>query len=106
MRLTAVCGPWSAVRKSWVFPVQPTIAMNTRRTLVFLPLAMCLSCRDPRAEANIAQAMMDVGSAISELQQDLGDLHNQVDSLKEVAARQDTVIRQLANLAGLPLRQR
>ena len=77
-----------------------------RRTLLVLAALAGLSCRDPRAEANIAQAMMDVGSAISELQQDLGDLHNQVDSLKEVAARQDTVIRQLANLAGLQLRQR
>jgi len=49
---------------------------------------------------------MDVGTAINQIQQDLGDLHNQVDSLKEVAAKQDTVIRQLANLAGLQLPQR
>jgi hypothetical protein len=77
-----------------------------RRTLVFLSLAASLSCRDPRAEANIAQAMMDVGTTITQVQQDLGDLHNQVDSLKEVAARQDTVIRKLAEIAGVPVPRR
>lgn len=74
-----------------------------RRSAAFFALLAGLSCRDPRAEANIAQAMMDVGTTLTELRQDLGDLHNQVDSLKEVAAKQDTVIRRLANLAGLPL---
>ena len=77
-----------------------------RRTLLILAALAGLSCRDPRAEANIAQAMMEVGTTITQIQQDLGDLHNQVDSLKEVAAKQDTVIRQLANLAGLQIRQR
>jgi len=50
--------------------------------------------------------MMDVGTAVTQIQQDLGDLHNQIDSLKEVAARQDTVIRKLANLVGVPAPQR
>jgi len=74
-----------------------------RRTLVFLSLATSLSCRDPRAEANIAQAMMDVGTTLNQVQQDLGDLYNRIDSLKEVAARQDTVIRKLAEIAGVPV---
>ena len=77
--------------------------MPMRRTLVFLSLATSLSCRDPRAEANIAQAMMDVGTSLNQVQQDLGDLYNRIDSLKEVAARQDTVIRKLAEIAGVPL---
>ena len=77
-----------------------------RRTLVILSLATSISCRDPRAEANIAQAMMDVGTALNQTQQDLGDLHNQIDSLKEVVARQDTVIRKLANIAGVQVPQR
>ena len=73
------------------------------RTAAFLLLLASLSCRDPRAEANIAQAMMEASTTLTELRQDLGDLHNQVDSLKGVAARQDTIITRLANLAGLPL---
>lgn len=63
-----------------------------------------LSCRDPRAEANIAQAMTEVGTSISLLQQDYSFLQNEVDSLRQVIARQDTIIRQLATLAGVPVR--
>ena len=62
------------------------------------------SCRDPRAEANIAQAMTEVGTTISLLQQDYSLLQNEMDSLKQVVARQDTVIRQLATLAGVQMR--
>ena len=77
-----------------------------RRPIAFLAVLASLSCNDPRAQANIAQAMMEAQTVLSEMRQDLGDLHNQVDSLKTVAAQQDTVIRQLANLAGLPMRPR
>jgi hypothetical protein len=78
-----------------------------RRYLTLLVILVATnSCRDPRAEANIAEAMMNVGTAINQIQQDLGDLHNRIDSLKEVTAYQDTVIRQLANLAGLQVRSR
>lgn len=75
-----------------------------RRTLLLTVVAVVgLSCRDPRAEANIAQAMMDVGTSINQMQQDFGELFNTVDSLRGVVARQDTIIGRLANLAGVPI---
>lgn len=60
-------------------------------------------CRDPRAEANIAQAMTDVGTQITSMQQDYAVLQGQVDSLRTVVARQDTIIGRLASMAGLPV---
>lgn len=60
-------------------------------------------CRDPRAEANIAQAMIDVGTQLSAMQQDYAILQHELDSLRTVVARQDTVIGRLASLAGLPM---
>lgn len=60
------------------------------------------SCRDPRAEANIAQAMTDVGTQLSAMQQDYAILQSQVDSIRGVVARQDTIIGRLASMAGLP----
>jgi len=78
-----------------------------RRHLLLLVVALAgLSCRDPRAEANIAQAMMDVGTNITQIQQDLGEMHNTLDSLRGVVAKQDTIIAKLANLAGVPIPQR
>ena len=75
-----------------------------RRNLLLVAIALAgLSCRDPRAEANIAQAMMEVGTTLTQIQQDLGELHNTLDSLRGVVARQDTIISRLANLAGLPI---
>jgi outer membrane murein-binding lipoprotein Lpp len=63
-------------------------------------------CRDPRAEANIAQAMMDVGTQVSTMQQDYAILQTEVDSLREVVARQDTIIVRLASHVGLPISAR
>ena len=67
---------------------------------------MLAGCRDPRAEANIAQAMTDVGSEISAMQQDYAILQGQVDSLRGAMARQDTIIGRLASMAGLPFTPR
>jgi hypothetical protein len=71
-----------------------------------LPLLAALSCRDPRAEANIAQAMTEVGTTLALVQQDYALLQSEVDSLRQVVARQDTIITRLASMAGLPLQQR
>ena len=62
-----------------------------------------MGCRDPRAEANIAQAMTEVGSQIAAMQQDYAILQGQVDSLRTVVARQDTLIGRLASMAGMPI---
>jgi hypothetical protein len=61
------------------------------------------SCRDPRAEANIAEAMIQVGTEMSAMRQDFSTLQMQLDSLRSVVARQDTVIARLSALANMPL---
>ena len=72
--------------------------------LVFAALSLAVSaCRDPRADANIAQAMMEAGSQISMLQQDQSVMQSQLDSLMQVVAWQDTIIRRLASHTGLPV---
>jgi hypothetical protein len=73
------------------------------RSCCVLCLIVLAGCRDPRAEANIAQAMTEVGTTLTLIQQDYGMLQSEVDSLRQVVARQDTIIARLASLAGLPL---
>jgi uncharacterized protein YcfL len=77
-----------------------------RPALLVVAALLLVGCRDPRAEANIAQAMMEVGTTLSNMQQDYGMLQTQVDSLREVVARQDTLILRLASHVGLPVPQR
>jgi hypothetical protein len=75
----------------------------THRTVSLVALVLVGSCRDPRAEANVAQGMMDLGTQVSSMQQDYAILQAQVDSLRGVVARQDTIITRLAGMAGLQL---
>lgn len=78
--------------------------MHSLRSLAFVLGALLLtSCRDPRAEANIAEAMIQVGTEMSAMQQDMAALQSQVDSLRGAVARQDTLFTRLASLANMPL---
>lgn len=77
---------------------------HRRLLVIFAAVLAVASCRDPRAEANVAQAMIQVGTEISGLQQDYAVLQSQVDSLRGVVARQDTLISRLAALANMPVR--
>lgn len=74
-----------------------------RRLFLLLSITLLASCRDPRAEANIAEAMMQVGTEVSALRQDYAVLQSQVDSLRGVVARQDSMITKLASLANVPM---
>jgi hypothetical protein len=49
--------------------------------------------------------MVQVGTQMSAMQQDYSLLQEQVDSLRTVVARQDTLIARLATLANMPLTQ-
>jgi hypothetical protein len=81
--------------------------MSSLRASGPLILALLLaSCRDPRAEANIAEAMVQVGTEISAIRQDMAVLQMQVDSLRSVVARQDTLITRLATVANVPVAPR
>jgi hypothetical protein len=74
-----------------------------RSVRVLLVGVLLSSCRDPRAEANIAEAMMQVGTEISAMRQDYAVLQNEVDSLRGVVARQDTLLAHLAASANVPM---
>lgn len=58
---------------------------------------------DTTAGINTAQALVELGDALNAVREEQSILQTQVDSLREVVARQDTVIRQIANIAGVPV---
>ena len=64
------------------------------------------ACVDSTAQQNTAQAIIDMGDELSAVRQEAAVLQEQVDSLRGVVARQDTLLRQLAGMAGVPLPQR
>jgi hypothetical protein len=64
-------------------------------------LTGCL--RNPSADAATAQALTEIADQLGAMQQDNAALQYQVDSLRAVVARQDTVLRRVANLAGVQM---
>ena len=75
-----------------------------RRAVSVLVLSMTLSASPAsRADVAISEQIIQLGDGLNDLRQDNAVLQQQVDSLSRFVARQDTVIRQLANLAGMPL---
>lgn len=78
---------------------------STQRRLAFLPLLAGLviaSCANPRTEANVAQALSDAATEIGGLKSDIADLQTRLDSLREVVAKQDTLIDRIADINHIP----
>jgi hypothetical protein len=73
-----------------------------RWTLAASLIVVSASCIDSTAQQNTAQAIIDMGNEVSALRQDNAVLQEQLDSLKTALARQDTTIRRLSAMAGLP----
>jgi len=75
-----------------------------RRAVSMLVLSIMLTaCPASRADVAISEQIIQLGDGLNDLRQDNAVLQQQVDSLSLIVARQDSVIRQLANLAGMPL---
>ncbi len=74
------------------------------RTLLLVLIAGATGCL-PATERDfqMAQTVTEMGDAINEIRQLSYELQDRVDSLTTVVAKRDTVVRQLANLAGVPV---
>jgi hypothetical protein len=88
-----------------VEPFHPLIlpTMRSMRPLLLACVATSVfGCGNPRAEANIAQALTDAANEIGGLKNDLAQLQTDLDSLRSVVAKQDTVINRIAAANNIP----
>jgi hypothetical protein len=61
-----------------------------------------LGCSVPsRADLEMMQSVNDLAAEVNATRQDMGVLADQLDSLRAVVMKQDSVVRTLANLAGV-----
>jgi len=75
--------------------------MRSLRPVVLACAIVCAaSCTNPRAEAATAQALNDAANEISGLKNDVAQLQTDLDSLRSVVARQDTVIKAIVAANG------
>lgn len=75
--------------------------MSSRVALVALLAA--ISCRNPAADATMIEQLRQVGDELNASRQEAATMHDQLDSLKIVVAKQDTLLRQLASMANVPV---
>ena len=61
----------------------------------------CLPATD--RDLQMAQTVTEMVDAVNEIRQMSYELQDRVDSLTIIVAKRDTTIRQLANLAGVPI---
>jgi hypothetical protein len=73
-----------------------------RRCSALALLTLAAGCRSPAADAAIAEQLSQMSDAVIALQDQMSVLATTVDSLTLVAAKQDTLIRRLAAVSGVP----
>lgn len=71
--------------------------------LLVLPAAATACIGDPTVDAATAEAIHEIGNELGMLRDENAQLQFQVDSLRGALARQDTLLRQIANLSGIPI---
>jgi len=77
-----------------------------RWSAVVLVLVGLASCRNPAADASVTEQMRQVGDELNAVRQEAAAMHEQIDSLRLTVARQDTLLRQLAGMANVPVPSR
>ena len=61
------------------------------------------ACRNPQADALIAEQMREMGDELNASRQEAAIMHEQIDSLRITVAKQDTLLRRLAGMANVPV---
>jgi len=79
----------------------PLAALRRRWALALLVLAA--GCRSPAADAAIAEQLAQMSDAIVAMQDQIAMNSVTVDSLVLVVARQDTLIKRMAAVSGVPV---
>ena len=67
---------------------------------IAVPIA---ACGNPRTEANVAQALNDAAVEIGGLKNDIAQLSTEIDSLRQVVAKQDSTIARIAAVNNIPI---
>ena len=73
-----------------------------RAGFVALALALAAGCRSPQSDSYLIEQLRQMADELNASRQQTADLQAQLDSLRSVVARQDTLLTRLAAMAGVP----
>ena len=83
-------------------PTPPRRIRADWRLVIAATLLLPAGCRSPQSDAYLLEQMKQMGEELNVSRQQAADLQAQLDSLRTVVARQDTLLTRLAGMAGLP----
>jgi hypothetical protein len=83
-------------------PMTPRSSALLRRGCLMLALALPAGCRSPQADAYLIEQMRQMAEELNASRQQTADLQTQLDSLRMVVVRQDSLLTRLAGMAGIP----
>ena len=65
-------------------------------------LLLAAGCRSPQSDAYLIEQLRQMGDELNASRQQAADFQSQLDSLRGVVARQDTLLTRIAGMAGIP----
>ena len=65
-------------------------------------LALSTGCRSPQQDAFLIEQLRQMADELNASRQQTADIQTELDSLRAVVARQDTLLTRLAGMAGVP----
>lgn len=65
-------------------------------------LALLAGCRSPQQDTFLIEQLRQMADELNASRQQTADIQTQLDSLRVVVARQDTLLTRLAGMAGVP----
>ena len=65
-------------------------------------LASVAGCRSPQSDTYLLEQLKQMADELNASRQQAADLQAQMDSLRIVVAKQDTLLTRLAGMAGVP----
>ena len=64
-------------------------------------LALSAGCRSPQQDAYLIEQLRQMADELNSSRQQTADIQTELDSLRAVVARQDTLLTRLAGMAGV-----
>ncbi len=87
--------------------MSPRLRLHPGRALVAvcccLPLLACQQLTNPTASVELQESLYELQDLLVQMREETAMLQGQVDSLQFVVARQDSTLRRMANLMGMPV---
>ena len=76
--------------------------IRLRAWLALAAIAFVAGCRSPQSDTYILEQLRQMADELNGSRQQAADLQAQLDSIRIVVARQDTLLTRLAGMAGVP----